>query len=120
MTPAGLTVDEQERAEDRAYKLALVVYLLQSLHVLFGITAVIGMLINHTNNHNVAATFAESHFKWQKMTFWLAALAYALSFYLWLHYGWWQALVLVLLWVTYRIIRGWWQLVARHPITSSW
>jgi len=50
----------------RAAQLGLLVYLLQLLHILFGVTAVIGMLVNHTLQHRVVGTYIESHFNWQK------------------------------------------------------
>ncbi len=114
------TIDQQQKLDKKAYSLGLLVYLLQGLHFLFGITAIIGMLVNHTNKHHVQDTFAASHFRWQILTFWLLAPAYALAFYLWVRSGQWWPILMVFAIAAYRILRGWWQLLDRKPLANFW
>lgn len=114
------TVAGRQTQLKKATQLALLVYLLQALHFLFGITAVIGMLVNHTNRQHVQGTFANSHFNWQIATFWILAPAYVLAFYYWMVSGQWWAVMAVFAVASYRILRGWWQLVAHKPIGVFW
>ena len=104
----------------RVAQLGLLVYLLQLLHVLFGITAVIGMLVNHTLQHRVVGSYIESHFSWQKLTFWLLAPAYLAAFVFWSQSGQSWAIFLVLAIALYRVARGWWQLHLKKPIGVLW
>jgi len=104
----------------RAAQLGLLVYLLQLLHILFGVTAVIGMLVNHTLQHRVVGTYIESHFNWQKLTFWLLAPAYLAAFAFWSERQQSWAIFVVLAIALYRIARGWWQLQQKNPIGMLW
>lgn len=115
-----LTPDESQKRESKAYNLTILVYLLQALHPLFGITAVIGMLVNHTQIQHVQGSVYHSHFKWQIVTFWLGLIAYVLGFYSWLHFGLWLFIPLVSAIIGLRIVRGFWQLMARQPVGNFW
>lgn len=118
--PHPITVEASQKRQKKAVDLGLLVYLLQALHFLFGITAVIGMLVNHTNGHHVKDTVAESHFRWQIITFWLLAPAYVLAFAYWAKSNNSWLVFLVFGFSVYRILRGWWQLVARQPVGTFW
>jgi len=117
---ATLSVANEQKRQKKAVNAGLLVYLLQALHFLFGITAVIGMLVNHTHGPRVKGTVVESHFRWQIVTFWLSAAAYALAFYYWVKSGNSWLVLAVFAVVAYRILRGWWQLVARKPVGTFW
>lgn len=58
------------------------VYLLYLLGILFGITALIGVIVNHTHLKKTRGTYAHSHFIWQIISFWtlfaLAVVAFVL------------------------------------------
>lgn len=56
---------------ETAHRTAGLVYCLWMLGVLFGVTAVIGVIINHTKLKSVKGTHAHSHFIWQITSFWL-------------------------------------------------
>jgi len=49
-----------------------VVYALQALSFAFGVTALVGLIINYVKRDDVAGTLYESHFNWQIRTFWWA------------------------------------------------
>jgi uncharacterized membrane protein len=54
--------------------------ILLALHPLFGITAVIGMLISTIGLRSVEGTIYHSHLKWQISTFWIGLIAYVIAF----------------------------------------
>ena len=79
--------DTADRKEFKARRLALLGMLLLALHPLFGITAVIGVLINHMQAPITETTVYESHRRWQLGIFWLALAAYALAAWWWYESG---------------------------------
>ena len=88
----------------KSRQLALLGILLQCLHMLFGITAVIGVLIAHTRIHSTTGTVYYSQLRWQLITFWVGLIAYALAFYLWVTQSMIWPLALVFTFVLYRLI----------------
>lgn len=91
--------DEQARGR----QLALLGILLQSLHLFFGITAVIGMLIAQTHLKQTDQSIYHSHLVWQLVTFWCAVPGYILGFWLWNTNGQLWLIALVVALVLYRI-----------------
>ncbi|HEX8987087.1 MAG TPA: hypothetical protein VF816_03935 [Rhodocyclaceae bacterium] len=97
---------------------------LTSATVLFafitGWPSIIAVIINYATRRRVAASWLESHWRWQLRTFWFAVL--------WVGVAWMLAVTLVGiplailafvgagLWVLYRIGRGWLVLLDRKPI----
>ncbi len=81
----------------------------------FGLPSIIAVVMNYARAGEARGTWLESHFRWQRRTFWVSAIAILLA---WVAFGW-LALILVGLipifivyvitgiWATYRIIRGW-------------
>lgn len=82
-------LDKVELAEaktakgEAAHRTAGLVYCLWLLGILFGVTAVIGVLINHTKLASVRGTHAHSHFIWQIASFWLVFAGVVFCFVLW-------------------------------------
>ncbi len=111
---------EPDALIQQATRLGVLGYLLQLLHVLFGVTAVMGMLINHTRGSDVKGTYVESHIRWQVVSFWLLGAAYILAFFYWHSSGNHWLILLTLVVALYRIGRGWWQLARRRPIGTLW
>jgi len=102
--------DEERQAELKKY--AFAVYILQGLFFILPITPVVGVVINYLKDDEVRGSWLESHFRWQKNTFWFGLLwtvLGAISVPL-LGIGY---LVLggVTFWLIYRIARGWINLV---------
>lgn len=63
-----------------SHKLAALVYLLLFLGIVFGVTAFIGMFINHTNIKSTESSYVRSHFIWQILAFWtLCAIGAAVA-----------------------------------------
>lgn len=68
---------------DQPRRQSMLGIILLALHPLFGITAVIGMLISTTSLKSVEGTIYYSHLKWQISTFWMGLIAYVIAFALW-------------------------------------
>lgn len=102
-------VNEQSKEEKAAQSQSTLVYLLFALHILFGITALIGVIICHTKKSTTANTVYHSHRIWQLWTFWTGAIGYTAGVYYWLTMGSVNILVLTFGWIYYRIIKGWWK-----------
>lgn len=90
--------------ETKARSLALLGIILQGLHVLFGITAIIGILVAHTRLMSTQNTVYHSHIRWQIVTFWTAFAGYIAAFWLWLQHDQIWLLFAVALYVAYRLI----------------
>lgn len=110
MTGSTVTTDRQ---------IALLGILLLALHVVYGITAIIGMLINHTLGTRVRAPY-DTHIRWQLATFWVAAFGYLGAIHLWMNDGQRWPLALVALWTLYRIASNVWYWLRARPIERWW
>jgi len=56
------------------------------------ITAVLGIIINYIKDEDVKGSWLESHFTWQKKTFWYAlfwTILGVLTTFLWIGYLYW-------------------------------
>ena len=101
--------DESQQAELRKY--AYSVYILQALSFVLMITAFIGVIINYIKDDDVRGSWLESHFRWQKATFWYGLLWTLLGILTtWILVGY-AVLGAVGIWLIYRIARGWIYLV---------
>jgi uncharacterized membrane protein len=101
--------DSVQQAELKKYTFA--VYILQALSFVLLFTALIGIIINYIKEDEVRGSWLESHFRWQKATFWYGLL--------WMVLGVLTVPLLIgklvlgilTLWLIYRIARGWIYLV---------
>ncbi|MCB1755367.1 MAG: hypothetical protein KDJ38_07585 [Gammaproteobacteria bacterium] len=100
--------------QQQQHNLALLVYLLQLLSILFGITAIIGILINHVKFGELKDSLAGTHFRWQIVTFWLGLAVAAAG---WLTGGLLGRYLFItaVVWLYYRAIRGLYCLFKRRP-----
>lgn len=87
--------------------IVFIVYLLQALSFIFGITFLIAVIINYIKREDAAGTWLESHFTWQIRTFWygilwavIGAITYVFVIGLFI-------LGIAAIWIIYRIIKGW-------------
>ena len=98
-------------SDDEAKKFTYLVYILQALSFVFLITAVAGIIINYIKQDDVKGSWLESHFEWQKRTFWYGLLwTFLGSLTIFLMIGW-VILAVVAVWLVYRIAKGWVYLV---------
>jgi len=102
--------NDAQQAELRKY--TFTVYILQALYFVILITPVIGLVINYMKADEVRGSWLESHFRWQRSTFWYGLLWSLLGVItipiLMIGYA---VLAGVAVWLIYRIARGWISLV---------
>ena len=97
----------------------MVVYALQALSFLWGVTAIVGVVINYVKREDARGTVYESHFDWQIRTFWWGlawlivggVLAILLVGFLVLFIAW--------IWMIYRVVKGWLKLIDGQPVFSG-
>lgn len=92
---------------DQQKNSVLLVYILQALSFVVGITAIAGVVINYLKRDEVRGTFLESHVNWQIKTFWYALLGYFIGFILLIVLIGGLIMLAVTVWYIYRIIKGW-------------
>ncbi len=91
--------------ENRKYVLA--VYVLQALFfigLLF--TPIMGVIINYIKDEDVRGSWLESHFRWQKNTFWYGLLWFVIGSLTFPLIGW-VVILVASIWYFYRIAKGW-------------
>ena len=96
--------------------LTQIVYILQALGYLTGISYIAAVIVNYVKIDDVRGTWLESHFRWQIRTFWYSMLWYllgALTFFIFVGY---LLIVFTTFWVMYRIIKGWLRLYDNKPM----
>lgn len=99
-----------------AKTIAFVVYALQVLAFVNGITAVIGVVMNYVKLDDVKGTWLESHFRWQIRTFWFGLLWAVIGFITILIVVGWFILFADMVWIIYRIVKGWLRLNDLKPV----
>ncbi len=97
-----------------------VVYALQALSFMFGVTALVGLIINYVKRDDVVGTVYQSHFDWQIRTFWWGLLWGVLGCLLIVALGL-GLLVLFVAWVwaIYRVVKGWLKLIEGKPVLPT-
>jgi uncharacterized membrane protein len=96
-----------------------VVYALQALSFLWGVTAIVGVVINYVKRDDVRGTLLENHFDWQIRTFWWGlvwcvvgvVLAFVLIGFAVLFAAW--------VWMIYRVVKGWLKLIENKPVLPA-
>jgi uncharacterized membrane protein len=97
--------------------LATVVYALQALGFLNGITWIVGVIINYVKKDEAAGTWLESHFRWQIRTFWFGLLWGVIGALLFIVVVGWFILIADAIWIIYRIVKGWLYLNDNKPVS---
>ena len=91
--------------------ITIAVYALQAASLVFGITAIIAIILNYVKLSDVQGTRYESHFHWQIRTFWFGLLWTVVSILLVFAVVGWIGLLVVAVWFIYRIVKGWVRLI---------
>ncbi len=92
-------------------KYVFVVYILQALSFVTLFSGIIGIIVNYIKDDDVRGTWLQSHFDWQKSTFWWTAIWIVVGFiphFIFIGYAIWFVLTF---WAIYRIAKGWIYLV---------
>ncbi len=102
--------EQQDESLMAAKKIVTFVYALQAISFFLGFTFLISLIIIYVKENDVKGSWLESHFKWQKRTFWfgllwtivgLASLLIVIGYFI---------LLLNTVWIIYRITKGWMRL----------
>lgn len=104
-----MILDEAEQQELKKYTYS--VYILQALCFVTLITGVLGLIVNYIKQDDVRGSWLESHFRWQKATFWYGLLWSILGILTTPILVGYVVLPVVTIWLIYRIARGWINLV---------
>ncbi len=115
-----MILDEAQLAELKKYTYA--VYILLALSFVTLITPIIGVIINYIKDDDVRGSWLESHFTWQKATFWYGLLWTLLGVLTTPILVGYLVLGVVTIWLIYRIARGWIYLVdgkEMYPVTTG-
>jgi uncharacterized membrane protein len=87
---------------------ALIVYILQAVSILIGITSLIGVIMNHVKSGSLTDPVIKSHNSWQIRTFWWMVLWSVLCMILTTFtFGIGAFLFLIpFVWYIYRVVKG--------------
>ncbi len=96
-----------------------VVYALQALSFAFGVTALVGLIINYVKRDDVAGTVYESHFDWQIRTFWWGLLWAVVGVILAVLLVGFAVMFVAWVWAVYRVVKGWLKLTEGKPVMPS-
>ncbi len=86
--------------------LTIVIYALQAISLLFGITAIVAIVLNYLKKNEVQGTSLESHFQWQINTFWFCLLGGIIGAVTTFFLVGYLILFVTYVWGIYRIVRG--------------
>jgi len=113
---AGPRVADGPEAERRLRNLTAIVYALQAVSLVLGLTLIAGVIINVLKQPEVAGTWLESHFDWQIRTFWWTLLWLVLGLASLVVFVGFPVLLGAAIWLVYRVARGWIALSDGKPI----
>ena len=117
VTPAPAAKSAEELAGLK--NIAMVVYALQALSFLWGVTAIVGIVINYVKRDDAKGTLYESHFDWQIRTFWWGLLWGVVGLLLAIFVIGFFVLFAVWVWMIYRVVKGWLKLNEGKPVAPA-
>jgi uncharacterized membrane protein len=94
----------------------LVVYALQALSFAFGVTAIVGLVIDYIKRDEAAGTIYQSHFDWQIRTFWWGLVWTVVGIALAIVAVGFVVLFVVWVWAIYRVVKGFLKLNDGLPV----
>jgi uncharacterized membrane protein len=114
--PKYADIGAQGDANSSAKTLTLIVYGLQAVSFLLGITFVAAVIVNYIKRQDVVGTWLESHFRWQIRTFWYSVLWAVIGFLLAFVVIGYAILFAAAVWLVYRIVKGLIRLSENRPM----
>lgn len=87
--------------------ITMVVYGLQALSFIVGITFLVAVILNYVKKDEAQGTWLESHFRWQIRTFWFSVLWSIIGLASLILLVGYVILLADAVWVIYRIAKGW-------------
>lgn len=114
-----VTTTEKIVATTEQKNLAQLVYILQAVAIIIGITSIAGVIVNYLKRDSVAGTYIESHFTWQIKTFWFTLAGFILGAILLSVFIGKLVWFLTGLWYVYRVVKGWLALSEGKPVADE-
>ena len=111
-------IEQQPVAPEKLKTLTMVVYALQALGFLIGISWIVAVVVNYVKREEVAGTWLESHFRWQIRTFWFGLLWGVIGAVLVFVLVGFAILFAAAVWIIYRIVKGWLYLADGKPLPT--
>ncbi|WP_142805341.1 hypothetical protein [Tepidiphilus sp. J10] len=102
-----------------AKKWATIVYALYAASLILGVTYLVGIIVNYVKYPDVRGTWVESHFLWQRRTFWYSLLWFVIGALTSFMAVGMIVLVISGVWVIYRIVKGWIALSDGKPMYAA-
>jgi uncharacterized membrane protein len=102
-----------------AKTLTTIIYALYAASIVFGITALVAIVMNYVKKNDMDGSLYESHFRWQIRTFWFSLL-WSLIGVVTIFFG--IGLIILLagfVWYIYRIVKGWLNLNDNKPMYAA-
>ena len=96
--------------------LTTVIYGLYALSLIFGVTAIVAIVLNYIKKDDAKGTWLESHFSWQIRTFWWSVVWFVLGVLTWIILVGWVVIGVAGIWFIYRIAKGWLNLNDGKPM----
>jgi uncharacterized membrane protein len=96
--------------------LTTVIYGLYALSLVFGVTAIIAIVLNYIKEEEAFGTWLDSHFTWQIRTFWWGVVWFVLGGLTWIILIGWVVWGVAYVWFIYRIAKGWLNLNDNKPM----
>ena len=112
-------LDTDDKKIDLLITITTLVYVLQAVSFVIGISYIVGIVINYVKRDDVQDTWLASHFRWQIRTFWFSLLWCALGVLTWVIVIGYFIIFATAVWVIYRIAKGWLSLHERKPMYAS-
>lgn len=100
------SIETARDGSDGDRNMLLIAYILYACTLFSGITAVVGVIINHLKVNDTDSDFIRSHHRWLMRTFWWGLLWTLISSALTIILIGFVGYVLVAIWFIYRIVRG--------------
>jgi len=109
-------VNPKKIREEKLRNLAWLGLLLQAFGVMFGVTALMGMLISSTKLKEADGSIYRSHLIWQIVTFWLGAIAAIGSYFAYSKTGQTWPMILAGAFIIYRLLTSLFLLIEKQAI----
>lgn len=110
------SIETVRDGSDSDRNMLLIAYILYACTLFSGITAIVGVIINHLKVNDTDSDFIRSHHRWLMRTFWWSLLWTLISSALTIILVGFAGYVLVAIWFIYRIVRGFLAYSERRPM----
>jgi uncharacterized membrane protein len=94
----------------------MMVYALQALSFIWGLPAIVGLVINYVKRDDARGTIYESHFDWQIRSFWWGLVWALIGGVLAILLVGFVVMFVAWVWMVYRVVKGWLKLTEGQPV----